>query len=133
MIPAWRARAACSRAQAISLDTINVESEGTNGFVATNSGASTKTNTPTLETPQTINVVTRDQLNVQKTQSVPKALHYTPGVVTDRNGADQRIGYFFMRGFAADQYLNGMRLLGGSGGYATPQIDPYFLDRIEVM
>ncbi|KAG0926471.1 hypothetical protein G6F65_020859 [Rhizopus arrhizus] len=56
------------------------------GIVATRSLAGTKTDTSLLETPQVINVITRDQMNQQGANSVAEALRYTPGVIAEPNG-----------------------------------------------
>ena len=60
-------RAADAPAGSIALDTIYVQGDanGTFGFVATRSSTGTKTDTPLIETPQSISVVTRDQMDVQ--------------------------------------------------------------------
>jgi len=122
---------------ALTLDPISVTA-GTetawgpvDGVVAHRSATATKTDTPIARTPQTILVVTRDQMDAQGAQTVPQALRYTSGVLTDRNGADQRTDYLFSRGFALDQYLDGLRLL--SGTWAIPQIDSFGLERVEVL
>lgn len=101
------------------------------GFAASRSASGTKTDTPLIETPQTIAVVTRDQMDAQAAHNVPEALHYTAGVQVDRNGADRRADYIFSRGFAVDQYLDGTRLQ--QGVWAVPQVDPFTLERLEVL
>jgi iron complex outermembrane receptor protein len=103
------------------------------GYVATRSAGGTKTDTPLIETPQSISVVTRDQMDAQAVQSVSQALNYTSGVVAQPRGSVN--GYFefpYIRGFAPTNflYLDGMQLLGASAGL---QIEPYGLQRIEVV
>ena len=51
--------------------------------MASQSVTGTKTDTPILETPQSISVVTRDQMVAQQTQDIGEALRYTPGVSLD--------------------------------------------------
>ena len=105
------------------------------GYVATRSATATKTDTPILEIPQTVNVVTADQVKVQGARNLTQSLRYTPGVdtngYTDRNTiADELTS----RGFAPTLlYLDGAYLpyAGSLGG--APQIDPYTLERIEVL
>lgn len=105
------------------------------GFVATRSATATKTDTPILEIPQTINVVTADQVEVQGARDLTQALRYTPGLstngFTDRNTIADEIT---SRGFAPTfLYLDGAYLpAAGSLGGAL-QIDPYTLERIEVL
>jgi iron complex outermembrane recepter protein len=109
------------------------DADGSIGVVATQSSAGTKTNTPLIETPQSISVITRTQLESQAVKSVSQALNYTSGVFGEPRG--QVNGYFefpYIRGFspAGFLYLNGMQLLGASAGL---QIEPYGLQRIEVV
>src|ERR1700743_1695475 len=72
-----------------------------NGYVANRSMTGTKTNTPLMETPQSISVIGADQLRDQKPASVAEALRYTPGVATQFFGADTRNDWFQIRGFTA--------------------------------
>ncbi|WP_412065644.1 TonB-dependent siderophore receptor [Rhizobium sp. SYY.PMSO] len=124
---------------AIALDTIDVQgsADGTSGYVATRSSAGTKTDTPLIETPQSVSVVTRKQIEDQAAQSVREALRYTPGVVSEYRGAGgTRYDTIIYRGMGGGvnydySYLDGLRLLGVD--YAVPQIDIYNLDRVEVL
>ncbi|PJI51954.1 hypothetical protein CTI14_50760, partial [Methylobacterium radiotolerans] len=45
---------------------------------ATRSATATKTDTPIIETPQSISVVSAAQISDQKAQSLQEALGYTP-------------------------------------------------------
>lgn len=104
------------------------------GYVARRSTAGSKTDTAIVEVPQTINVVTADEIAARGAISVSQALRYTPGV--DSSGytenymqADETAS----RGFSpASLYLDGAYLpyAGSLGGAA--QIEPYSLERIEV-
>ncbi|RAS35357.1 iron complex outermembrane receptor protein [Paraburkholderia bryophila] len=102
------------------------------GYVARHSTAGSKTNTPLIETPQSVSVVTRQQMDDQAAQTVDAALRYVPGVTTQDN--DLRFDQITARGFdlGNDTYLDGMRLMRTTW-YASPRIDPYFLDRIDVV
>ena len=96
------------------------------GFVATRSATATKTDTPILEIPQTINVVTADQVQEQGARDLTQALRYTPGLstngYTDRNTIADEIT---SRGFAPTLlYLDGAYLPSAGSLGGTPQIDP---------
>jgi iron complex outermembrane receptor protein len=94
----------------------------------------TKTNTPLVETPQSITVVDRQDLDLRVVQNLNEALHFTAGVGPDTRGNTAgRYDQQTIRGFTPDQYLDGLRLIGSSNGYATPQVDLAFLDRVEVL
>jgi iron complex outermembrane receptor protein len=102
------------------------------GYVATRSGTGTKTDTPLIETPQSISVVTQDQIQAQAIQSAAQAVRYVPGTRAEVAGADARTDAVYIRGFAADQYLDSMRLVN-FGIFGYPIVEPYNLERIEVL
>lgn len=102
------------------------------GFVAQQSATASKTATPLIETPQAVSVVTADQIRQQDAQSVAEALLYTSGVDSDSRAAFSGYDIIFSRGFILDRYLDGMKVLGGAG-YTAPQIEPFGLERLEVL
>lgn len=122
----------------IQLPTVSVEATAqtatgpVQGFVAERAASATKTDTPLLETPQSISVITRDRIDAQAVRSVTEALRYTPGVLAETAGFDPRFDTAFIRGFNArpSQYLDGMRLLRTFG---PTSIEQYGLERIEVV
>lgn len=103
------------------------------GNVARISRFGTKTDTSLKETPQSISVVTRDQLDTQGVESIAEGLRYTPGVVMQYGNTDLRYDWLTVRGFVPGRYLDGLRLPFGSRGYSQPRIEPFGLERIEVL
>jgi iron complex outermembrane recepter protein len=105
------------------------------GYIPSNATSGTKTDTPILETPQAINVVTSDQFRAQGAQTVGQALRYTPGVSAETYGASSPFDiYTQIRGFRGDYYLDGLRLPnGGQDGTSSAVVDPYGLQQIEVL
>ncbi|WP_025808586.1 TonB-dependent siderophore receptor [Pseudomonas chlororaphis] len=107
------------------------------GYNATHSQIATKTSTALLETSQSVSVVTREQMDDQGSQTVSQTMRYTPGVLTNPYGATHRYDYVAMRGFndgSVDNiYLDGLKSMGDSGTYSTMQIDPYFLERVDIL
>lgn len=102
------------------------------GFVAGVSTAGTKTDTPIIETPQSISVVTADEIAARNARNLNQVLRYTPGVVTETRGASAvRLDQMTIRGYSPTQYLDGMRLAGGRD--ANPSLDAYRLERVEVL
>ncbi|MBN8920279.1 MAG: TonB-dependent siderophore receptor, partial [Rhizobiales bacterium] len=106
-----------------------------NGIVARQSGTASKTDTPILETPQSIAVVPRQQIEEQGAQNISQALRYTSGVLGEGYGAgsvfDSEVR---VRGFVAPRYLDGLRLPYDSTiQFAQPRTEPYGLERIEVL
>ncbi|WP_315830781.1 TonB-dependent siderophore receptor [Bradyrhizobium prioriisuperbiae] len=104
-----------------------------NGYVAGRSLAGTKTNTPILETPQAISVVGRSQLQDQGSQSIVEALRYTAGVSGNSNPNDNRFETIRVRGFEPLLYLDGMQLPVGTQGFGRTKVDPWILERVEVL
>ncbi len=125
------------------LQPITVEGQGetalgpVTGIVARQSATATKTDTPILKTPQTINVVGREQMERQGARQVREVLRYTPGVTADVRGDISRFDQIYFRGFGAPtdsfQYLDGLRLPRASTGYLIPQAEAYSLERVEVL
>ena len=104
------------------------------GYLANQSATGTKTDTPILTTPQSISVVTKDQIAAQGAQNLVEALRYTPGVTLDTFGATTFFDSFKLRGFDAPRYLDGLRLpLDPGTQFAYPRIETYGLERIEVL
>ncbi|MGN6117140.1 MAG: TonB-dependent siderophore receptor [Nitrobacter sp.] len=103
------------------------------GYLATRSASATKTDTPILETPQSISIVTQDQIAAQGVQSVNDALRYTPGVSLESFGANTFFDFLKLRGFDAPRYLDGLRLPNDSTTFAVPRIETYGLERLEVL
>jgi iron complex outermembrane receptor protein len=95
------------------------------GYVATRSSAGTKTNTPLIETPQSLSVVTKKELEDRNVQTLKDAVNYTPGVTTSAFGYDPRFDSFYIRGFDATYtgiYRDGLRQ--GGGNFVIPKIEP---------
>ena len=109
--------------------------DGSNSYVVEESSTATKTDTPLIETPQSVSVVGRKQIEAQNAQSITEILRYVPGVNIETYGPDPK-GYdwIMMRGFNAQStsnYQNGLRLL--SSGYTFFRTDPYQLQTLEVL
>ncbi len=105
------------------------------GYVAARTQTGSKTDTPLIEVPQSISVVTRDRIDAQAAQTVEQALRYTAGVRTETFGIQTRQEAFFIRGFLqsrTSQYRDGL-LMPYPGGYSTWMMEPYGLERIEVL
>ncbi|KEZ77909.1 TonB-dependent siderophore receptor [Salinisphaera hydrothermalis] len=125
------------------LGTVNVtgqypgEDAPTHGYTAYTSTGATKTDTPLMETPQTVDVITRQQISDQGSKNVNDALRYTPGVFTGIAGASTRQDAIQLRGFSGgdvnNAFLDGMRLMSDPGAYSNFQIDPFMLERIDVV
>jgi iron complex outermembrane receptor protein len=102
------------------------------GYIATLSGAGTKTSTPLRETPQSITVVTADRMTDQGATTVQESVRYAPGVYADAYGPDSRGEGIRIRGQDPNIYLDGMRLISSSF-FNEWRPDPFTLERVEVL
>jgi len=104
------------------------------GYVATRSATGTKTDTPILEQPRTVNVVTKDQIEAQAAVSIPQALRYVPGILLDKYTSSGVYDTYVVRGFEAPIYLDGL-LLPAEATFSFARVvnDPFAFERIEVL
>lgn len=103
-------------------------------YVAKHSATGTKTDTPLVKTPQSVSVVTREEMDMRQPETVKSALAYTPGVMVGNRGASTAYDAVNIRGFSSvgtNMYLDGLKLQDDN--YSIYQIDPYFLERAEVL
>ncbi|WP_105735941.1 ferrichrome porin FhuA [Cronobacter dublinensis] len=105
-------------------------------IAAKRSATATKTDTPIEKTPQSVSVVTREEMDTRQPTTVKDALSYTPSVFATR-GSSSTYDVVTIRGFTTsttvntNQYLDGMKLQGNN--YSEVSMDPYFLERVELM
>ncbi len=104
------------------------------GYVATRSATGTKTDTPLIETPQSISVIGVEQMQDQGVQTLDEAVRYTPGVFADGFGVDTRNDNVIIRGTEGSIFIDGLSTGIQGGTYQnTIPIEPYALERIEVL
>ncbi|WP_337038900.1 MULTISPECIES: ferrichrome porin FhuA [Pseudescherichia] len=131
---------AAPKEDTITVTTAAAEQESAWGpaptIAAKRTATATKTDTPIEKTPQSISVVTREEMDMKDPSTVKEALNYTPGVFATR-GSSETLDVISIRGFTAstgantNQYLDGLKLQGDN--YSESSMDPYFLERIELM
>ena len=100
--------------------------------IARASDSVTKTDTPIIEIPQSVSVITAEQLAQRGIQGVEEAVWYTAGAQGGGYGADARSDWLLVRGFTPARYLDGLALAEGSATSIT-RIEPYGLERLEVI
>ena len=103
-------------------------------IAAKKSSTGTKTDTPIEKNPQSVSVVTAEEMEMHNVNSVKGAFSYSPGVFAGNRGSSQVIDALSIRGFSetnTNQYLDGLKLQGDN--YSEFAIDPYFLERAELL
>jgi iron complex outermembrane receptor protein len=93
--------------------------------------AGTKTETPLIETPQPITIVTADQFLSQGAINISDTVRYAAGITANPYGRDTRVDSFVIRGIDALQFRDGMRDIFSY--YASTTSDPYNFSRVEVV
>ncbi len=124
----------------IQLDPVTVEGQTesaygpVDGYVATHSATATKTDTPIIETPRSISVVTSDEMRERGVETIGDALSYTAGVVADAGGDEVRYDTIYVRGFELSDngiYTDGLRLSFPPS--SLTKLDPFAYERVEVL
>jgi catecholate siderophore receptor len=100
-----------ANAQAVTLDTINVQSDSgrTEGYLAPTTSVATKTNTPLINIPQSITVVTKDFIRDQGFPGLTDITRYVPGVAVHQGEGNR--DELIIRGVdsSANFFVNGFR------------------------
>jgi iron complex outermembrane receptor protein len=103
-------------------------------YVATATTAGTKTDTPLIEVPQSISVITAAQIREQNPQTLGDAVRYTPGIVV-QEGFNRTDDPFIIRGFDVRtnpgvMFRDGLKV---PLPHYSVMSEPYALERIEVV
>ncbi|CAI2717593.1 TonB-dependent siderophore receptor [Nitrospina watsonii] len=104
------------------------------GYTQENTPTATKTNTPLIEIPQSVSMITRQRMTDQNVQSLAEVLSYTSGVQSSVFGVDTRADWFNLRGFPSNftsLYKDGLKLSFPSGNLHV-RTEPYGLERVDV-
>ncbi|MDE2487543.1 MAG: TonB-dependent receptor plug domain-containing protein, partial [Alphaproteobacteria bacterium] len=76
-------------------------------YVPKTDSAASKTRVPLIETPQSVSVIPRDQIEVLNWDNIQQAVRYTSGAVGENYGPDQRYDWLTVRGFSPVEYIDG--------------------------
>lgn len=111
------------------------------GYVATRSASGTKTDTAIMETPQSISVVSRKEMDDRDVRDIGEAVAYTSGVSTGATGETTLFGGNNVRirgyggngtaGSSFNEYLDGLKLYGSN--FVSANLDPWMFERVEVV
>ncbi|QHG72700.1 TonB-dependent siderophore receptor (plasmid) [Ensifer adhaerens] len=106
----------------------------TDGYVAKSARIATKTDTPVMQTPQSMSVISQKQLQDLKPQNLMEALNYTPGARVGQYGAEPRFDAFKVRGIdltLTGIFRDGMRQIASPNGLF--RLEPYGVEAIATL
>ena len=70
-------------------------------YVSSGSLSAMKSDTPLVEIPQSVTVISRDQIDLLNWSSVQQSVRYTAGITGENFGPDERYDWLTLRGFYA--------------------------------
>ncbi len=103
-------------------------------IAAKKSRGATKINTPLVETPRSVSVITKKEMEERGAQDIIEAVRYSAGVQTGSYGFDPRFDQVYIRGndvTTTGDFRDGLRQ--PYMNYGMFRTDPYSLDRVEVI
>ncbi len=112
-----------------------------NSYVAKKTKSATKTDTPIVETPQSISVIDRKELDDRNAQTLNEAVAYTAGVRSEVGGMDSRADSYSIRGIKggmeadagiSNLFQDGLKVPAG-GMWNRATFDNFGLERVEVL
>lgn len=115
-----------SKKAATTLQTIMVTA-----YVPRVTNAAAKMPIPLIETPQSVTVISRAQMDLLDWQSLDQSVRYTAGVVGGIFGPDPRYDWLNQRGFNPTVYINGLQAPIGS--VQSTGIDLFGFQTVEIL
>ncbi|CDN52156.1 Ferrichrome-iron receptor [Neorhizobium galegae bv. orientalis] len=109
-------------------------SEDNDTIVPERSVSALKTDTPLVETPRSVSVITRKEMEQRAVTDIIQATRYSSGVSTGGFGYDPRFDQIYIRGVettTSGDFRDGLRQPVMTYGTFTTEI--YTLDRVEVL
>jgi iron complex outermembrane receptor protein len=103
------------------------------GFFAGSSTSATKEDAPLIEIPQSVSVVTADQLTSRNVQTVSEAIGYTGSVDVNTYGTETRYDWINIRGFDQSTYGLYRDNSRWQSGNVSGQIDPYLIQEVDIV
>jgi catecholate siderophore receptor len=104
-----KTKSADSTAQSLERVTVTGAAARQKGYVAASTRTATKTNTPLLDTPQSVSVVTRALIADQAMQSMADVVRYVPGVTMGQGEGNRDQPTIRGNSSTADFFVDGVR------------------------
>jgi iron complex outermembrane receptor protein len=77
-------------------------------YVPEDGATANKSNIPLIQTPQSVSVITRDQIDLLAFIDAQQAVRYSAGAFGENYGPDLRYDFVTVRGFTPKQYIDGL-------------------------
>ena len=100
-------------------------------YVPEKSSSATKMQTALIETPQSVTVISRDQIDLLDWQNISQSVRYTAGIVGENYGSDTRYDWLTLRGFQPVEYIDGLQAPVGSVN--TTGFDLYGAQEVDIL
>ena len=101
-------------------------------FVPSGALTANKSNIPLIETPQSVSVITRDQIDLLAFTDLQQAVRYTAGAFGESYGPDLRYDFVTVRGFSPKQYVDGLAAPVTTTIFSTG-VDLYAFDSVSIL
>ena len=101
-------------------------------YVPTGSATASKTDIPLIRTPQSVSVISRDQIDLLNFIDAQQAVRYTTGVFGENYGPDLRYDFITVRGFTPKQYIDGLAAPISTTIYSVG-VDLYAFESFEIL
>jgi catecholate siderophore receptor len=110
-----------------AIDPLGIEAPADQGYKADRIVSATRTDTPLVNVPQSITVVTSDQIRDIAATSIGDAIRYVPGVTTAQGEGNRETIVFRGNASTADFFVDGLR------DDIQTYRDIYNIERLEVL
>lgn len=101
-------------------------------YVPEGSQTASKADIPLIETPQSISIITRDQIDLLNFIDAQQAVRYTAGVFGESYGPDLRFDFLTVRGFTPKEYMDGLAT-PNSTSISSVGVDLYAFQSLDVL
>jgi iron complex outermembrane recepter protein len=142
VVPSWGLAEEAVEPQVLpDVNVVGSKEVADRGYASRRSTGATKTDTPLVETAQSVSVVNRQEMDDRNVQDLNEAMAYTAGVRVNVNGNDSRSETYNIRGFtmglnaddgSSNLFMDGLRVPAG-GGWNRASFDTYGLESVEVI
>ncbi|MFN7179860.1 TonB-dependent siderophore receptor [Hyphomonas sp.] len=101
-------------------------------YVPEDGATANKANIPLIQTPQSVSVITRDQIDLLAFIDAQQAVRYTSGAFGENYGPDLRYDFVTVRGFTPKQYIDGLAA-PVSTSIQSVGVDLYAFESLDVL